>query len=77
MTKVLGSRRLLLTVENQACRITTFLVEKAMPGFSAGPKLDKLGMRGSNTSELVYQDCRVPKENVLGEVEYFTSLPKL
>ena len=67
----------MLTVENQAGPITAFLVEKTMPGFSAGPKLDKLGMRGSNTSELVFQDCRVPKENVLGEVEYFRSLPAL
>ena len=44
----------MLTVENQAGRITAFLVEKAMPGFSTGPKLEKLGMRGSNTSELVF-----------------------
>ena len=48
--------------------ITAFLVEPGFPGFSAGAKLDKLGMRGSNTSELVFQDCRVPEENVLGEV---------
>ncbi len=48
--------------------ITAFLVEAGFPGFSAGPKLDKLGMRGSNTSELVFQDCLVPEENVLGEV---------
>jgi isovaleryl-CoA dehydrogenase len=46
--------------------ITAFLVERGMPGFSAGPKLDKLGMRGSNTCELVFQDCAVPAENVLG-----------
>ena len=47
--------------------ITAFLVEKAF-GFSAAPKLDKLGMRGSNTGELIFQDVEVPEENVLGEV---------
>ncbi len=46
--------------------ITAFLVEKGMPGFSTSPKLDKLGMRGSNTCELVFRDCEVPEENVLG-----------
>jgi isovaleryl-CoA dehydrogenase len=45
--------------------ITAFIVEKGMPGFTAGPKLDKLGMRGSDTSELVFRDCLVPVENVL------------
>ena len=48
--------------------ITAFLVEKSFAGFQASPKLDKLGMRGSSTSELVFQDCEVPEENVLGEV---------
>ncbi len=48
--------------------ITAFIVEKGMAGFSAARKLDKLGMRGSNTSELVFEDCEVPGENVLGEV---------
>lgn len=48
--------------------ITAFLVEKGFAGFSASPKLDKLGMRGSNTSELVFADCAVPGENVLGVV---------
>ncbi|TDR82084.1 isovaleryl-CoA dehydrogenase [Paludibacterium purpuratum] len=48
--------------------ITAFLVEKDMPGFSAGSKLDKLGMRGSNTYPLYFDDCRVPRANVLGEV---------
>jgi len=48
--------------------ITAFLVEKSFPGFQASPKLDKMGMRGSSTSELVFQDCEVPEENVLGEV---------
>lgn len=47
--------------------ITAFIVEKGMAGFSAAQKLDKLGMRGSDTSELVFQDCRVPPENVLHE----------
>ena len=47
--------------------ITAFLIEKAMKGFSTAQKLDKLGMRGSNTCELVFQDCEVPAENILGE----------
>jgi isovaleryl-CoA dehydrogenase len=46
--------------------ITAFLIEKGMRGFSTAQKLDKLGMRGSNTCELVFQDCEVPAENVLG-----------
>ena len=49
--------------------ITAFLVEKGMPGFSTSPKLDKLGMRGSQTCELVFSDCRVPKENILGRLD--------
>ncbi|WP_445005547.1 isovaleryl-CoA dehydrogenase [Halomonas mongoliensis] len=48
--------------------ITAFIIEKGMPGFSTAQKLDKLGMRGSNTCELVFEDCEVPEENVLGEV---------
>ena len=48
--------------------ITAFLIERGFPGFSTAPKLDKLGMRGSNTCELVFQDCEVPEENVLGAV---------
>ena len=48
--------------------MTAFLIEKGMPGFSTAQKLDKLGMRGSNTCELVFQDCEVPEENVLGGV---------
>src|SRR6478752_220619 len=48
--------------------ISAFLVEKGFPGFSTAQKLDKLGMRGSNTCELVFQDCEVPEENVLGRV---------
>ncbi len=46
--------------------ITAFIVEKTFKGFSASKKLDKLGMRGSDTSELVFEDCQVPAENVLG-----------
>jgi isovaleryl-CoA dehydrogenase len=46
--------------------ITAFLIEKGMKGFSTAQKLDKLGMRGSNTCELVFQDCEVPAENILG-----------
>ena len=49
--------------------ITAFLVEKGFAGFSVGQKLDKLGMRGSNTSELIFLDCEVPEENVLGQVD--------
>ena len=48
--------------------ITAFLVERGMEGFTTAQKLDKLGMRGSNTCELVFEDCFVPAENVLGEV---------
>ena len=46
--------------------ITAFLIERGMPGFTCAQKLDKLGMRGSNTGELVFQDCEVPEENVIG-----------
>lgn len=49
--------------------ITAFIVEKTFPGFSVAQKLDKLGMRGSHTGELVFQDCEVPAENVLGQVD--------
>ncbi|MCC5791587.1 MAG: isovaleryl-CoA dehydrogenase [Legionellaceae bacterium] len=48
--------------------ISAFLVEKGFAGFRTAQKLDKLGMRGSNTCELVFEDCRVPKENLLGEL---------
>jgi len=48
--------------------ITAFIVEKNFPGFSTAQKLDKLGMRGSNTCELIFENCEVPAENVLGEV---------
>ena len=48
--------------------ITAFLIEKSFPGFTVGKKEDKLGIRASSTCELILEDCRVPKENVLGEV---------
>ena len=48
--------------------ITAFLIEKGMTGFSTAQKLDKLGMRGSNTCELVFEECEVPAENILGEL---------
>jgi len=48
--------------------ITTFLIEKDMPGFAIGQKIDKMGMRGSPTAELVFTDCEVPEENVMGPV---------
>ena len=54
--------------ERGADGITAFIVEKGTRGFSAGRKLDKLGMRGSHTGELVFRDCEVPAENVLGGV---------
>src|SRR3954452_11203198 len=49
--------------------ITAFIIEDGFPGFSRAQKLDKLGMRGSDTCELVFEDCEVPADNVLGEVE--------
>ena len=48
--------------------LTAFLIERQFDGFSSAQKLDKLGMRGSNTCELIFRDCRVPQDNVLGEV---------
>ncbi len=48
--------------------VTAFIVEKTMGGFTTGPKLDKLGMRGSNTCELIFNDCEIPHANVLGQV---------
>ena len=50
--------------------ITAFIVERDLPGFSRQQKLDKLGMRGSNTCELVFEDCPVPKENILGQLNH-------
>ncbi|MEX2490115.1 MAG: acyl-CoA dehydrogenase family protein, partial [Pseudomonadales bacterium] len=52
----------------EARGISAFIVERDFPGFSRSPKLDKLGMRGSNTCELVFDDCRVPATNILGEL---------
>ncbi|GGA38842.1 isovaleryl-CoA dehydrogenase [Pelagibacterium lentulum] len=48
--------------------ITAFIIEKGFEGFSVSPKLDKMGMRGSDTAELVFKDCKVPAENVMGAV---------
>lgn len=48
--------------------ISTFIVEKGTPGFSVAQKLDKLGMRGSETGELVFEDCVIPEENLLGNL---------
>src|SRR5690606_10566310 len=48
--------------------MTAFIIERGMKGFRTAQKLDKLGMRGSNTCELVFEDCEIPAENVLGEV---------
>jgi isovaleryl-CoA dehydrogenase len=54
-------------VESTARSMTAFIVEKDMKGFSTAQKLDKLGMRGSSTCELVFEDCEIPEENVLGQ----------
>ncbi|KAJ7681744.1 acyl-CoA dehydrogenase NM domain-like protein [Mycena rosella] len=54
--------------EKRSKGITAFLIERGFSGFSTSPKLDKFGMRGSDTCELVFEDCLVPEENVLGEV---------
>ena len=48
--------------------VTAFIVEKDFPGFKTGQKLDKLGMRGSDTCELIFEDCEIPEDNVLGEI---------
>ncbi|WP_068878883.1 MULTISPECIES: isovaleryl-CoA dehydrogenase [unclassified Phenylobacterium] len=57
------------TSPDEASRgITTFLIEKGFKGFSVSNKLDKMGMRGSDTAELVFEDCEVPEENVMGPV---------
>src|SRR3546814_12032451 len=50
--------------------MTAFIVERGMKGFSTAQKLDKLGMRGSTTCELVFEDCEIPHDNVLGEVDH-------
>ena len=54
--------------------ITAFIVEKDMVGFSVGKKIDKLGMRGSNTSELIFDNCEVPEDNILGNPGYGASI---
>jgi len=54
--------------EAGSASMTGFLIEKDMPGFSTAPKMDKIGMRGSNTCELVFENCKIPVENVIGEV---------
>jgi len=54
--------------EAEAHGITAFIVEKTFPGYKTAQKLDKLGMRGSNTSELVFENCEVPEENILGKL---------
>ncbi len=53
---------------NDSHSITAFIVERSMPGFSIGNKTDKLGMRGSSTCELYFENCKIPQENILGEV---------
>ena len=54
--------------ESGSKSVTAFLVEKGMPGFHTEDRMDKLGMRGSNTGSLIFKDCLIPEENVLGEV---------
>ena len=68
VTTVLSLMKLLLTIDNQANRITASFVEKNKPVFSVGPNLDKLEKSGFNTSEPIFQDCRVPRENYLGRL---------
>lgn len=60
--------------EKQSANVTAFIIEKDFPGFSTAQKLDKLGMRGSNTCELVFENCKVPKENVLGDLNHGTKV---
>ena len=60
--------------KNQEEKITAFIIERDTKGFSVSPKLDKLGMRGSNTAELVFQDCEIPQDNVLGEINEGTKV---
>jgi len=62
------------TLEAGSKGISTFIVEKDFEGFHTAQKLDKLGMRGSNTSELVFDDCKVPKENLLGSLNQGTKV---
>jgi len=60
--------------ESGSSSMTAFLVEKGMPGFSTATKMDKLGMRGSNTCELVFENCEIPDENVMGDVHHGVKL---
>ena len=60
--------------KNQKEKITAFIIERDTKGFSVSPKLDKLGMRGSNTAELVFHDCEIPQDNVLGEINEGTKV---
>ena len=60
--------------EQKSRGITAFMIEKSFPGFRSAQKLDKLGMRGSNTSELVFEDCMVPVENILGKLNKGTEV---
>lgn len=63
------------TNKSAECKgITAFIIEKGMPGFKTAQKLDKLGMRGSNTCELVFEQCEVPAENILGELNQGTKV---
>ncbi|CAD6208295.1 GSCOCG00003304001-RA-CDS [Cotesia congregata] len=57
-----------LTTDKPQHGITAFIVEKGTEGFTTGVKLDKLGMRGSNTAELIFQDCKIPAKNILGQL---------
>ncbi|MEO5862160.1 MAG: isovaleryl-CoA dehydrogenase [Burkholderiales bacterium] len=61
-------------VESSARSMTAFIVEKGMQGFSTAQKLDKLGMRGSSTCELVFEDCEIPEQNVLGQANSGTRI---
>lgn len=54
--------------EDRTKGVTTFIVEKDFKGFSTGKKLDKFGLRGSDTAELIFEDCFVPEENILGKL---------
>lgn len=54
--------------------LTAFIIEKKFPGFSTAQKLDKLGMRGSNTCELLFENCKVPEENILGKLNHGTKV---
>ena len=54
--------------EQKSRGITAFIIERDFKGFSVAQKLDKLGMRGSETGELVFEDCEVPEENIMGQL---------